>query len=73
MALGQNQILKGGKLSIEASSWLVPIGEAYPEIEAEYIGLEPSETRMNKRKTEAFASVRTSWLPGRDSNPQPSG
>ncbi len=73
MALGQNPILIDGKLSIEASPWLKPIGKAYPEIEAEYLRLEPQKNRMDKRKTEAFASVRTGWLPGRDSNPQPNG
>ncbi len=58
---------------IEANSWLQPIGKEYPQIEAKYLGLEPGKTRMDKRKTEALASVCSDWLPGRDSNPQPSG
>ena len=71
MALGQNPTIKNGKLSIQANEWLQPIAEQYPSLEEEYLGLEPSETPLNREKTQAFASVRTRWHPGGDSNPQP--
>ena len=73
MSLGSNFILMDGKLSLKANLWLQPIGEAYPSLEEEFLRLEPADSRMNKGRTEAFASVRSRWLPGRDSNPQPSG
>lgn len=39
-----------------------PIKNDHPILKMECIGLEPTKTRMNKTKTEAFASVRTRWL-----------
>lgn len=41
-ALGSNQTIIDGKLTIHASEWLVPIAEAYPSLETEYNELEPA-------------------------------
>lgn len=60
-ALGQNFTLLNRKLSIEPSSWLVPIAEAYPGLEEEYLALELAEKGINKGGTEAETSVRIAW------------
>ncbi|MCP5004493.1 MAG: recombinase family protein [Planctomycetes bacterium] len=70
MALGQNPTIKDGKLYIEANEWLVPIINDYPELEEEYLRLEPLQVHGNKERTELFAPVRLAWLPGEDSNLQ---
>ena len=69
LALGKTPMIKDGKLYIEPNEWLVPIKNNYPALEAEYQGLEPIETPINKTQTEASTSVRTRWLGDRDSNP----
>ena len=61
MALDQNFVLKGGKLTFQAYDWLQPIREGYHDLEAEYIGLEPAKRPLNKAKTEDLASVRARW------------
>lgn len=71
MTLGQNPTIKDLKLSIQANEWLQPIQKGYPALEKEYLRLEPSKRPLNRGKTQAFASVRTRWHPGGDSNPQP--
>jgi len=73
LALGKTPMIKDGKLYIEPNEWLVPIKNNYPALEAEYQGLEPIETPINKTQTEASTSVRTRWLPGSDSNRRPIG
>jgi hypothetical protein len=62
LGLGQNPIIKDGKLFIQASEWLQPIKNDYKELEKEFIRLEPNNLPINKAKTEALASVRTRWL-----------
>ena len=69
-AIGQNPILKDGKLSIQANIWLQPIKEAYPVLEAEYLRLEPMKTTINKGQNEAFDLVRSALRRDRDSNPR---
>ena len=69
MGLGQNPTIKDKKLSIQGNEWLQPISNGYPALEKEYLRLEPAKNRTNKAKIEAIASIRTQWLPGRDSNP----
>ncbi|MCP4988576.1 MAG: recombinase family protein [Colwellia sp.] len=64
MALGQNPTIKDGKLHIEANEWLVPIINDYPELEEEYLRLEPLKVLDNKERTELFDPVRRMWLPG---------
>jgi len=62
LALGKTPMIKDGKLYIEPNAWFVPIKNNYPALEAEYQGLEPTETPINKTQTEASTSVRTRWL-----------
>jgi len=73
MALGSNPTIQDGKLSIELSEWLVPIAEGYPALEMQFRTLEPTKNGQDKRKMNAIASVHSSWLGGRDSNPRPIG
>ena len=61
MTLGQNFVLKGGKLTFQAYDWLQPIRGGYRALEADYLGLEPAKRPLNKGKTEALASVRARW------------
>lgn len=70
MALGSNQIIKDGKLSLVAEDWFQKIKNNYPALEAEYLRLEPTKIRTVEQKTEAFASVRGRWLRGWGSNPR---
>ncbi len=60
-ALGQNPTIKDGKLSIQANKWFIPIMEAYPALEKEYLRLEPNKKRSIKAKTEALTSVHARW------------
>jgi site-specific DNA recombinase len=62
LALGQNPIIKGGKLVFEANEWLQPIEKGYPALEKAYLRLEPAKIGQNKAKTRALASVRARWL-----------
>ncbi len=59
--LGENPILKDGKLNVPAYEWLVPIGNDYPALEAEYQRLEPWKMPIDTRRTEALTSIRTRW------------
>jgi hypothetical protein len=63
MALGQNLTIIDGKLSIQANKWLQPIAKGYPALKAEFLRLEPTESRLNKTKSPALAGVRLGWLP----------
>lgn len=63
LALGGTPIIKDKKLIIEANEWFIPIKNEYPALETEYLGLEPTESLMDKTKTEALDSVRAHWLP----------
>jgi hypothetical protein len=65
--LGQNFTLKDQRLSLTTSAWLVPIGENYAEIEAEY--LRRVGTNKNASSSEALVSVSENWRAIRDSNP----
>ena len=62
MALGSNPTLKDGKLSIEVNEWFIPIAEKCPALQEEYLALEPSQTPINKERTEAIASIRSRLL-----------
>ena len=70
MAIGQNPTIKGGRLCIETSEWLVPIKDTYTELEEDYLRLEPLQVLENKERTELLTPVRLGWLPGEDSNLQ---
>lgn len=62
IALSSNQEIKEGKLFVSANKWLQPIENKYPALKEEYLTLEPLETVLDKRKTEALDSVRLRWL-----------
>ena len=64
MAIGQNPTIKDGILRIETNEWLVPIKDAYPELEEEFLRLEPLQVLENKERTERFDPVRLMWLLG---------
>jgi len=64
LALGKTPVIKDQKLSIEPNSWFAKIENDYPVLEKEYLRLEPTKNAMDKTKIEAFASIRTQWLPG---------
>ena len=64
LTLGQNPIIRNGRLGIEPNEWLQPIKNSYPALEKEYLRLEPTKIPLNKAKTEALTSVRARWLPG---------
>ncbi len=68
MSLGQNAIIKEGKLVIKPYEWLKPIAKNYPSLEKEYLALEPTKIPLNKAKTEALTSVRARWQGRQDSN-----
>lgn len=61
IALGQNQTITDRKLSIEASDWLVPIAEKYPELRAEYERLELTQNPLTAIQKEALSSLRLQW------------
>lgn len=62
LALGKTPIIQDERLFIEANEWFVPIGNDYPALEAEYLGLEPNKMPTNEAKTEALASINARWL-----------
>ena len=72
-ALGQNFLLKDGKLTIELNEWLVPIKNEYPDIEEKYKRLEPEEKRIVVTKKDSSEPLRSDWLGWRDSNPRMPG
>ncbi len=47
---------------------LIPIKNDYPKLKAQYEKSEPHKSRLNKRKTEALASIRLNWLGRQDSD-----
>ena len=63
MAIGQNPTIKDGILRIETNEWLVPIKDAYPELEEEFLRLEPLQVLENKERTELLDPVRLEWHP----------
>ena len=73
LAIGKTPITRDGKLTIEPNDWLAEIEKAYPALEKEYLRLEPTKNRLNKRENRALGSVHTRWLRGWDSNPGPIG
>lgn len=62
LALGKTPIIKDKKLIIEPNEWFAEIGNGYPALGNEYIGLEPTKMPLNKAKIEAIASIRARWL-----------
>ena len=70
MALGQNPILKDGRLSLLVNEWFVEIEKDYPALEKQYLALEPlKEPTEADKKT--LAAIRLRWCTRRESNPRP--
>lgn len=65
--LGQNLVLKDGKLEITPNKWLVPIENSYPALEKLYL-----KGRTNKKalSTDEDKTLMNSWRARRDSNPR---
>ena len=68
LALGQNFLLKDGKLTIELNEWLKPIYQEYKSIESEYLKLELLDNRIETAKKDPCGSVSLRWLGVLDSN-----
>ncbi len=60
-AIGQNFLVKDGKVFISPNEWFVPIEKAYPELELEYNRLELDETLDSATKNERFAHLILEW------------
>lgn len=61
MALGQNRTIRDKEVSIDAADWLVPIGERYPDLEAEFKRLELAREPLTARQREALSGLRLRW------------
>ena len=68
MTLGSNFLLKDQKLTLQSSEWLVPIGEFYPAIEAEY--LRRGRTKQKAPLQEMPSDISDSWRARWDLNPR---
>ncbi|HUD06216.1 MAG TPA: recombinase zinc beta ribbon domain-containing protein, partial [Candidatus Saccharimonadales bacterium] len=66
--LGQNLILKDNKLQITPNEWLIPIGEAYPALEKEYLKVRTTKKASSKVLNEANERIFESWRAIWDSN-----
>jgi site-specific DNA recombinase len=62
--------IRDRKLKMQPHEWLVPIGEGYPELEKEYLSLEPAERAAESGESAALDSIRLRWRRERDSNPR---
>lgn len=62
LGLGQNPIIKDGKIFIEAEKYFQPIKNNCFPLNKEYEKLEPHKYPLTKAQTEAIASVRTRLL-----------
>lgn len=73
VALGSNFLLKDRELTIEPSSWFIPIKNKYPQIEAKYIRFELHNTKELERtakQKEIFEEIKNEISGRRESNPQ---
>lgn len=69
MTLGQNLMLKDGKLSITPNEWLVPIGNGYKELENLYLKGRTKQKATTPDREMAIAGKSDYWRAIRDSNP----
>ncbi len=69
--LGSNRKIKDKKVLISVYKWYLPIYENAEIYNAKLARLEPLNNGLDKRKNDALASLRLSWLPGSDSNRRP--
>jgi site-specific DNA recombinase len=71
LTLGQNLLLKDRKLTLQTSSWLVPIGEKYPELEQAYLREVRTAKNTNRKVLlESLTPIIESWRAQWDSNPR---
>ena len=68
MALGKRVTILDSKLYLEPNEWLVPIRDEYPEIEKEYLGLEPVKNLAYSGVSSLPEAISTGWLGREDSN-----
>ncbi|OGE96813.1 MAG: hypothetical protein A3A83_02110 [Candidatus Doudnabacteria bacterium RIFCSPLOWO2_01_FULL_48_57] len=61
MALGQNFILKDGKLAYNLHEWFVPIKNDYPKLKAEYLASKPEKKVLSKQKSGKNSDTFSSW------------
>ncbi len=71
MAIGANHVMLGGELFIEAHSWLKPIEERYPAVEAEFLLARTATGKkisLKEAKKGALAPLIKTWYRWSDSN-----
>lgn len=71
LGLGKSAVIKGQNITIEPNEWLIPIQEAYPKLEKEFLRLELKKNLTIEEKNESLEAIRTTWLRGLDSNQGP--
>jgi site-specific DNA recombinase len=62
MTLGQNPVIKDGKLLLQSNNWLQPITNGYPALRVEYEEVRTGNYASPKLKTAALAAVHNTWL-----------
>lgn len=69
--LGANFQLKDHKLTLTPSEWLVPIGEMYPALEAEFLRRGRTNKKVHSKELEqTLLQIDKSWRARRDLNPR---
>ncbi len=68
--LGENLLLKDGKLFVQPNEWLIPIAEHYPELEKRYLWARTNQKATSKDKEVALERIFESWRARRDLNPR---
>ncbi len=67
--LCSHRVIKDKKVLITVYKWLMPIYENAEIHNLKLARLEPLDFRLNKPQNDTLASLRLSWLGGRESNP----
>ena len=70
MTLGENLVLKDNRLQITPNAWLIPLKEAYPGIEADYLRVRTDKKATSEVKQAAMNEIMESWRARRDLNPR---
>ena len=68
-ALGENFLLKGGKISLDNHKWFEPIKTEYANLEKRYLALEPSKNCLDKPKKAELKAMHLDWQAHQDLNP----
>lgn len=69
--LGQNFLLRDGKVALEQSPWIVPIKKGYPKLEARYKELALAGKLSGSNKTALLEPLISRWWSWGDSHPRP--